>query len=57
MSEKEKAYKKALDNAVASVEMEGYNVSAEEKGICFEFLNGKLNKEEFIKTILERCRV
>ncbi len=45
MSEKEKAYKKALDNVVASVEIEGYKVSAEEKGICFKFLNGKLNKD------------
>ena len=45
----------ALNNAVASVEMEGYTVSEQEKNLCLDVLNGKLTKSEFIKKILERC--
>ncbi|WP_337869576.1 hypothetical protein [Hominilimicola sp.] len=49
--------KAALDNAVASVEMEGYRVSDVEKKLCMEVLDGKLTKDEFIKIMLERCTV
>jgi hypothetical protein len=48
---------RALNNAVASVEMEGYNVSEYEKNLCMEVLNGKLTKDDFIQIMLERCRV
>ena len=51
----EKEY--ALNNAVASVEMEGYIVSEYEKSLCLDVLNGKLTKEELIQIMLERCRV
>lgn len=47
----------ALNNAVASVEMEGYKVSSDEKKLCMEVLKGKLNKDDFIKIMLERCVV
>lgn len=47
----------ALNNAVASVELEGYSVSENEKTLCMEFVNGKMTKEQFINTVLERCRV
>ena len=47
----------ALNNAVASVEMEGYTISDQEKDLCLDVLNGKLTKSEFIKIILERCTV
>ena len=43
--------KAALDNAVASVEMEGYRVSDVEKKLCMEVLDGKLTKDEFIKIV------
>lgn len=51
MSEKEYA----LNNAVASVEMEGYRISDDEKNLCLDVLNGKLTKDELIKIMLERC--
>lgn len=46
---------RALNNAVASVEMEGYRVSDTEKKLCMDVLNGKLTKDDFIKIMLERC--
>ena len=45
---------RALNNAIASVEMEGYRVSGYEKKLCMDVLNGKLTKEDFIKILLER---
>ena len=48
---------KALNNAVASVEMEGYHISDQEKQLCMNVLNGSMTKEEFINTLLERCAV
>ena len=47
----------ALDNAIASVEMEGFVFSEGEKELCKKALEGKITKEEFIKILLERCRV
>ena len=49
--------KMVLNNAVASVEMEGYKISDNEKELCMEVLNGKLTKDDFIKIMLERCTV
>ena len=49
----EKEY--ALNNAVASVEMEGYIISENEKSLCLDVLNGKLTKDELIQIMLERC--
>ena len=46
---------RALNNAIASVEMEGYRVSEYEKMLCMDVLNGKLKKADFIKIMLERC--
>ena len=46
-----------LNNAVASVEIEGYSVTDAEKKMCMEFVNGSITKEQFIKSVLERCRV
>lgn len=51
----EKEY--VLNNAVASVEIEGYNVSEYEKSMCMEVLNGKITAEQFIQVMLERCSV
>ena len=44
-----------LNNAVASVEIEGYNVTEDEKRLCMAMLEGKITKEEMIKKVLERC--
>ena len=46
----------ALNNAVASVEMEGYKISDNEKELCMEVLDGKLTKDEFIKIMLEKVQ-
>lgn len=48
--------KMALSNAVASVEMEGYKISDNEKELCMEVLDGKLTKDEFIKIMLEKVQ-
>ena len=52
-----KEKERALNNAVASVEMEGYSVPEGDKALCMDVLNGKLSKDDFIKIMLERCRV
>ncbi len=46
---------RALNNAIASVEMEGYRISDTEKKLCMDVLNEKLTKDDFIKTVLEIC--
>lgn len=46
---------RALNNAIASVEMEGYRVSDTEKNLCMDVLNEELTKDDFIKTMLEIC--
>ncbi len=48
-------YKKALDNAIASVEMEGYQITDIQKDFCLNFVKGKITKAEFVKLMLERC--
>ncbi len=45
----------ALNNAVASVEIEGYNISEYEKNMCMEVLDGNITSEQFIQIMLERC--
>lgn len=57
MHTQETLYAEALNNAIASVEIEGYDVSELQKEFCLDFIIGKMNKEEFIKTILERCKI
>ncbi len=48
--------KMVLNNAVASVEMEGYKISDNEKELCMEVLDGKPTKDEFIKIMLEKVQ-
>ncbi len=50
-------YQEALKNAVASVEIEGYNVNDNQKEIGLDFLSGKINREDFVNLILKGCRV
>ena len=47
-------YKDALNNVIASVEMEGYEVTETQKLSCLDFLDGKIDKKDFIKTVLEQ---
>ena len=56
MSEQDRIqYQEALDNAVASVEMEGYRITDEQKAQCFDFLSGKIDKATFIQMVLKGC--
>ena len=48
-------HQKSIQNAVASVEMEGYTLTEFEKSLCMDALCGKISKDEFIKIMLERC--
>ena len=50
-------YKEAFNSAVASVEMEGYEVTETQKLSCLDFLDGKIDKKDFIKAVLEGCLV
>lgn len=50
-------YKEVLENAIASVEMEGYEVQKSQKDACLDFISGKINKDAFIKLLLERCKI
>ena len=49
-------YEEALDNAIASVEIEGYEIDSVQREFCLEFVSGNMSKEEFINNMLERCR-
>jgi len=51
------SYKDALDNAIASVEIEGYEITASQKDFCLDFISGKINKDDFIKQMFERCKI
>lgn len=56
MSEQEMLrYQEALNNAVASVELEGYRITDEQKVQCFDFLSGKIDKATFIQMVLKGC--
>lgn len=46
----------ALNNAFASLEIEGYAISNTEKKLCSEVVNGKMSKQDLINLLLERCR-
>lgn len=57
MSKEKEKRKRALQNAIASVEMEGYTVSDYEKKLCMDVLTDKITKEDLIAQMLERCRL
>ena len=56
MSEKE-FNEFALKNAIASVEFEGYEYTADEKELCRKAADGSISKDDLIKILLERCTV
>lgn len=49
--------KDALNNAIASVEMEGYKLTEFHKKLCRNVLNGDISKKQCIDIILERYGV
>lgn len=48
---KNKSYDKAIENAVASVEMEGYRIDEQSKEWCKKLLLNEITMEEYIELI------
>ena len=48
---------KAIENAAASVEMEGYRIDEQCKEWCRKLLNGQLTMEEYIVLVKQRAGV
>ena len=44
---------RAIANAAASVEMEGFRVTAQHKELCRKLLNTEITKAEYIRQITE----
>jgi len=51
-----KKLEQALNNAIASISMEGYVFTDKQKQICADVLDGKITKEEYIKMLLQKNR-
>lgn len=45
----------AINNAVASAEIEGFTFSANEIELCKQYAEHKISEEEFISIILADC--
>jgi len=48
---------RALNNAVASVEMEGFHVSEETKELCIQVLNGQMDYATYLTLAKQRAGV
>lgn len=48
---KNKSYDKAIENAVASVEMEGYQIDEQSKEWCKKLLLNEITMEEYIELV------
>ena len=48
---------RAIDNAVASVEMEGFHVSEETKELCMKVLNGQMDYATYLMLAKQRAGV
>ena len=46
---------RALENAIASVQMEGFPVSAQTRDDCVRLLNGEVTVSELVEEILKRA--
>ena len=55
MSNASFAENRALENALASVQMEGLPVSAQTRDDCVRLLNGELTVSEIVEEILKRA--
>lgn len=51
-----KKLEQALNNAIASISMEGYVFTDKQKQICSDVLEGKITKEEYIQMLLQKNR-
>lgn len=47
---------RAMDNAAASVEMEGFSVTAQQKEWCRKLLNKEITKAEYIRLVRESAK-
>ena len=52
-----KDIQKAIDNAVASIEMEGFQVSEETKEMCRRYLSGEITFDEYMDYSLRKAGV
>ena len=48
---------KAVENAVASVEMEGFHVDEETKKMCERLLKGEITYDEYLAFVLQSLTV
>ena len=48
---------KAVENAVASVEMEGFHVDKETKKMCERLLKGEITYDEYLAFVLQSLTV
>lgn len=48
---------KAIENAVASVEMEGFSIDEQSKDLCKKLLNNEISMEEYISLIKQSVGV
>ena len=57
MMSDEKTIEKAIKNAVASVEMEGYHIDEQSKEWCRQLLRKEITMEEYIALIKKKAGV
>ncbi len=48
---------KAIENAIASVEMEGFSVDEQSKDLCKRLLNNEITMEQYISLIKQSVGV
>ncbi len=48
---------KAIENAVASVEMEGFSIDEQSKDLCKKLLNNEISMEQYISLIKQSVGV
>jgi hypothetical protein len=53
MSDKDLEIKKAMENAKASIEIEGMNVTKESEELVYQRLKGNISEKEFLERVLE----
>ena len=54
---KNKSYDKAIENAVASVEMEGYTIDSKSKEWCQKLLRNEITMQEYISLVKKKAGV
>ncbi|MEE1319855.1 MAG: hypothetical protein UHD05_10100 [Ruminococcus sp.] len=52
-----KSLEKSIENAVASIEMEGYHIDDQSKALCRQLLSGEISMEEYIRLIKQKVGV